>query len=89
MNITLIRNNVAKVNIDMNYFELIWKLYCESENRKLIGTCVDEDLIDSIFGSVTDFAHQVELHGDNFIYRNIRVEYNADEDIHYFYQLFN
>jgi len=53
---------------------------------KIIGTCVDESLVESIFGSVSEFACLDEENGGNFEYRGVVVRYNEDEDIHYFYE---
>jgi hypothetical protein len=55
---------------------------------RMIGNCTDEDIVDNIFGSVSEFARQVEENGDEFLYQNdIIVKYDEDNDIHYFYQL--
>jgi len=55
---------------------------------RMIGNCTEEDVIDDIFGSVSEFARQVEENGDEFLYQdNIIVKYDEDNDIHYFYQL--
>ena len=51
----------------------------------LVGTCVDEELVDEIFGSASEFARQVELNGDNFEYGPYSIRYNDEEDVHYFY----
>ena len=56
------------------------------KDKKLIGTCVDETLVESIFGSVSEFARLDEESGGNFEHRGVIVEYNSDEDIHYFYE---
>jgi len=54
----------------------------------LIGTCQDEELVKSIFGSVSEFARLIEERGESFTYRSkYRVRYNEEEDIHYFYEL--
>ncbi len=50
-----------------------------------IGDCRDESLIDEIFGSVSEFACQVEENGDEFDYRGVKVKYDDDADIHTFY----
>ena len=42
-------------------------------------------MVDHIFGSASEFARQVELNGNNFTYEGVRVEYDEDEDIHYFF----
>lgn len=51
-----------------------------------IGTCVDGSCVDDIFGSVSEFARQVEKKGDNFLYGNIRIKYNPKTDTHLFYK---
>lgn len=54
----------------------------------MIGNCTEEDVVDDIFGSVSEFAQQVEENGDEFLYQNnIVVKYDENNDIHYFYQL--
>lgn len=63
--------------------ELLEKL--KNEDLEEIGTCKDESLIEDIFGSISEFARQVELHGDNFIYRGVKVTYDEETDIHTFY----
>jgi hypothetical protein len=56
------------------------------EEMELIGTCIDEDLVNTIFGSMSEFGRQVEMNGDNFKYHDIFVLYDEDKDIHSFYQ---
>jgi len=56
-------------------------------NPTCIGNCRDEDLINIIFGSVSEFARQVELNGDEFVHGQYTIKYNELEDIHYFYSL--
>jgi hypothetical protein len=51
---------------------------------KPFGTCQSEEVIEHIFGSVSEFA-RFEEHGDNFAYQNVLVEYDEDTDIHYFF----
>ena len=51
-----------------------------------IGNCVDEDLVERLFGSVSEFARLVEVHGDEFQLGNLTVRYNEDEDIHSFFE---
>lgn len=55
-------------------------------NLVLIGNCIDEQLIDEIFGSVSEFARQIEENGDNFTYGNTTITYDEEKDIHSFYQ---
>jgi len=58
--------------------------------RHLIGTCTDEQFVEQLFGSVSEFARQVELHGDNFFYgsfnQQVEVVYDEASDVHSFYQ---
>ena len=55
---------------------------------KMIGNCTQEDVVDDIFGSVSEFARQVEENGDEFLYQNdVVIKYDEHNDIHYFYQL--
>ena len=49
-----------------------------------VGDCRDEELIEEIFGSVSEFARLVEEKGDEFQYGNFLVEYNKETDIHSF-----
>jgi len=58
------------------------------ERQECIGNCTEETIIDLIFGSVSEFARQVELNGDRFIYNDdIRVAYDEVDDIHYFWRM--
>jgi hypothetical protein len=66
--------------------EWIPTLIKESHLNTLLGDCRNEDLIDYIFGSVTDFARLIEEHGDEFSYEDITIKYDSDKDIHYFYK---
>lgn len=50
-----------------------------------IGNCTQEDIVEDIFGSISEFARQVEIHGDEFTYNNIIVKYDDSSDIHSFY----
>lgn len=50
-----------------------------------IGDCTDEELVEELFGSVTDFARLVDEHGDNFMHGDIDVVYCEETDIHTFY----
>lgn len=51
----------------------------------IIGTCVDDELIEEIFGSVSEFALQVENNGNEFQYGKFKVTYNEETDIHTFW----
>jgi hypothetical protein len=42
-------------------------------------------LVDDIFGSVSEFNRQVDLHGDEFNYGKFKVTYDSDSDIHSFW----
>ena len=53
---------------------------------EFIGNCRDESLVDSIFGSVSEFSRQVEECGDNFKYRGVVVKYDSNTDIHSFWK---
>ena len=62
--------------------------------KTYLGNCTDEDLIESIFGTVSEFARLTEEHGDNFTHYysmfdkdGIRVEYDEDSDVHSFYSV--
>ena len=51
-----------------------------------LGDCRDEDLIEDIFGSVSEFACICEKYGDEgFMYCGVEVVYDDDTDIHTFY----
>lgn len=52
-----------------------------------IGNCTSEEVIEELFGSVSNFANLVEEHGDNFVLDGIKVEYDESADIHWFYYL--
>ena len=54
-------------------------------NLKYIGNCTMADLVDDIFGNVSEFARLVEQYGDNFTIGDYRIIYNANQDIHYFH----
>lgn len=54
--------------------------------NKAFGNCKNESLVESIFGSISEFARQVELNGDNFVYHRIEVRYDDKADIHWFFR---
>lgn len=56
------------------------------ENYTPIGNCRDNELIDNIFGSVSEFARQIEKFGDNFLYDGIKITYDPKSDIHTFWK---
>ena len=49
------------------------------------GNCTQDEAVDDIFGDVSEFARQVELHGDEFELDNLVVKYDDEEDVHHFY----
>jgi len=53
-------------------------------SKGVYGTCQNEDLVKEIFGSVSEFARQIENNGDEFVYRGVRVIYDKATDIHTF-----
>ena len=53
--------------------------------KVLLGDCRDEELVDRLFGSVSDFALAIEELGDNFTTDTLVVKYDEDTDIHTFY----
>ena len=55
------------------------------DNLSLVGDCRDEELIEDIFGSVTDFANIVEERGNEFEYGKYIVKYKEKKDRHLFY----
>lgn len=57
----------------------------KNEGATYIGNCTQDETIDDIFGDVSEFARQVELHGDEFEIDNLVVKYDPEEDIHHFY----
>lgn len=50
-----------------------------------VGDCRDESLVDEIFGSVSEFARQIEISGNNFEFGPYLVEYDEEKDIHSFF----
>lgn len=52
-----------------------------------IGDCRDENLVEEIFGSVSEFARQIEENGDNFVFSKYLVTYDSTADIHYFTEI--
>ncbi len=56
--------------------------------NKMIGNCTQDDVVEDIFGSVSEFARQVEENGDEFLYNNsVIVKYDEVNDVHYFFWL--
>ena len=52
--------------------------------NKPIGDRRDESLVEEIFGSVSEFARQVEENGNVFVFGKFLVTYDSDADVHYF-----
>lgn len=52
-----------------------------------LGDCRDDLLVEDIFGSVSEFARQVEENGDEFLYGDVRVVYSPEADVHEFWQI--
>lgn len=50
-----------------------------------LGDCRSEPVIEEIFGSVSEFARQVEELGDEFNFGHIEVTYDDKNDIHTFW----
>ncbi len=55
------------------------------DDRGIIGNCQDTTCIRAIFGSVSEFARQVEIQGDEFVYGSVKVVYNEKTDVHTFF----
>lgn len=53
--------------------------------KAYLGNCQDEEMIELLFGTVSEFARLVEEHGDEFTVSDIRVEYDEDSDVHSFF----
>ena len=51
----------------------------------IIGNCTEEEIVEKIFGSVSEFARQVELFGNEFTNMGIIVTYDFETDIHTFH----
>ena len=62
------------------------RLMKESSSLEYLGNCTEDDVVDDIFGSMSEFARMVEKHGDDFTLGNLVVKYDDDEDIHHFYK---
>ena len=62
------------------------RLMKESSALEYLGNCTEDDVVDDIFGNVSEFARMVEEHGDEFTLGNLVVKYDDDQDIHYFYK---
>ena len=53
--------------------------------RLRLGDCREEALVNTLFGSVSEFARLIEELGDNFTTNTVSVEYDEVTDIHTFY----
>ena len=54
--------------------------------KTLIGDCRNQSLVESLFGSVSEFACIVEEHGDSFTSpEGLTVLYTDETDIHTFW----
>lgn len=49
-----------------------------------MNDCRNEELVEEIFGSVSEFARQVEENGNEFEYRGWKITYDEKRDIHHF-----
>lgn len=63
----------------------LWFTLSANKIMEKLGDCTNEDLVEEIFGSVSEFACQVERLGNNFDFGNFRVTYDESKDIHYFW----
>jgi hypothetical protein len=54
---------------------------------EFLGDCRNIELINEIFGSISEFARLCEERGNNFTYGKITIEYNEAKDIHSFYKI--
>ena len=52
---------------------------------QFIGDCRNEELVEEIFGSVSEFARQCEILGNEFEFGPYVVKYDEHADIHNFY----
>lgn len=59
------------------------------KNMDKLGNCTNENLIEEIFGSVSEFARQVEENGNEFKFGSVQVTHDEDKDIHTFWIWFN
>lgn len=64
----------------------IKKKLIENKNSNiLLGTSKNKELVNDIFGDVSNFTKLVETYGDNFHINNIKSKYDKKQDIHYLY----
>lgn len=57
----------------------------EDDNIVYYGNCTQDDIVDDIFGSVSEFARMIDTYGDNFKIGDLIVKYDDITDIHHFY----
>jgi len=57
-----------------------------SHNHHLIGTCVHEDVITQLFGSLDAFEKLIQQHGDEFSFDGVDVTYNPKTHEHFFWR---
>ena len=57
----------------------------KTEGLNYIGNCTEDDIVEDIFGNVSEFARQVEMYGDEFKVGNLVVKYDYETDVHQFY----
>lgn len=57
--------------------------------KTYLGNCQDEEIIEVLFGTVSEFARLVEENGDEFTIDGTQVEYDDVNDIHSFYEVFS
>lgn len=50
-----------------------------------IGNCTMDEVVDDIFGNVSEFARLVDEYGDDFEIGDYKIVYDDDKDIHSFY----
>jgi hypothetical protein len=79
-------NQIKSVNNRGSFSPDDNRLMKESGQMDYLGNCTEDDVVDDIFGHVSEFARVVEEHGDEFTIGNLTVKYDEDQDIHYFYK---
>ena len=70
----------------MEWFKRLSQKQVKASNA-FWGDCRDESLVESIFGSVSEFARLTEEKGDNFTYGKYLVKYDPKTDIHSFWMI--
>lgn len=87
-------NDLVEVNGVLLRTQEAAPFICRSQNiqniSNYIGDCRSEELIDSLFGSVTDFARLCEERGNTFTIPSslgtVEVKYCEVDDIHTFFR---